>query len=95
MSEMPRPVVMLSAAGSEPDNALTIEALELGAVEFVRKPSGPVSIDLVSVRAELLRALSAASIVRVPQRPSAIRAERAETRKPRNVNQQFPHPRAW
>jgi two-component system, chemotaxis family, protein-glutamate methylesterase/glutaminase len=67
MTEMPRPVVMLSAAGSEEDNSLTIRALELGAIEFVRKPSGPVSVDLVAVRTELLRALSAASIVRVPQ----------------------------
>ena len=81
MSEMLRPVVMLSAAGSETGNALTIRALELGAVEFVRKPSGPVSIDLVSVRAELLRALSAASIVRVTQAPPAIRRERSETRR--------------
>ena len=82
MAEMPRPVVMLSAAGSPTSNALTIRALELGAVEFVRKPSGPVSIDLVSVRAELLRALSAASIVRVPQ-AVASRPELAEPRKPR------------
>ncbi len=67
MAEMPRPVVMLSAAGSEADNSLTIRALELGAVEFVRKPSGPVSIDLLLVRAELLRALAAASVVRVAQ----------------------------
>ena len=74
MTEMPRPVVMLSAAGSETGNSLTIRALELGAVEFVRKPSGPVSIDLVSVRAELLHALSAASIVRVPQAVSPLRA---------------------
>jgi two-component system chemotaxis response regulator CheB len=81
MSEMPRPVVMLSAAGSETGNALTIKALELGAVEFVRKPSGPVSIDLVSVRTELLRALSAASMVRVPQGSPAIREERQEIRK--------------
>ncbi len=66
MSEMPRPVVMLSAAGSDTGNALTIRALELGAVEFVRKPSGPVSVDLALVRAELLRALAAASVVRVP-----------------------------
>lgn len=66
MSEMPRPVVMLSAAGSNADNSLTIRALELGAVDFVRKPSGPVSVDIVGVRAELIRALSAASLVRVP-----------------------------
>ncbi|MGH9422604.1 MAG: response regulator, partial [Thermoanaerobaculia bacterium] len=66
MTEMPRPVVMLSAAGSDTGNALTIRALELGAVEFVRKPSGPVSVDLALVRAELLRALAAAAVVRVP-----------------------------
>jgi len=71
MTEMPRPVVMLSAAGSDTGNALTIRALELGAVEFVRKPSGPVSIDLVVVRTELLRALAAASVVRVAQTPAS------------------------
>ncbi len=65
MSEMPRPVVMLSAAGSETDNSLAIRALEMGAVEFVRKPSGPVSIDLLTVRAEMLRAMSAASVMRL------------------------------
>ncbi len=64
MSEMPRPVVMLSAAGSDATNSLTIRALELGAVDFVRKPSGPVSVDLSSVRVELFRALGAASMAR-------------------------------
>lgn len=83
MTEMPRPVVMLSAMGSETGNALTIKALELGAVEFVRKPSGPVSIDLVLIRSELLRALSAASIVRVRQTPTSIKPERFEPRRPR------------
>lgn len=66
MAEMPRPVVMLSAGGSDTGNAMTIRALELGAVEFVRKPSGPVSVDLAMIRAELLRALGAAAAVRVP-----------------------------
>jgi two-component system chemotaxis response regulator CheB len=60
MTEMPRPVVMLSAAGSEKGNEMTLRALERGAVEFVRKPSGPISIDLVSVRADLIAALRAA-----------------------------------
>jgi two-component system chemotaxis response regulator CheB len=63
MREMPRPVVMLSAAGSERGNEMTLRALECGAVEFVRKPSGPISIDLLTVRQELLAALNAARAV--------------------------------
>ncbi len=60
MTDMPRPVVMLSAAGSERGNEMTLRALERGAVEFVRKPSGPISIDLATVRADLMAALEAA-----------------------------------
>ncbi len=63
MREMARPVVMLSAAGSERGNEMTLRALERGAVEFVRKPSGPISIDLLTVRQELLAALNAARAV--------------------------------
>jgi two-component system chemotaxis response regulator CheB len=60
MAEMPRPVVMLSAAGSDLGNEMTLRALERGALEFVRKPSGPVSIDLSTVRTQLMSALEAA-----------------------------------
>src|SRR3979411_970697 len=60
MAEMPRPVVMLSAAGSGLGNERTLRALERGALEFVRKPSGPVSIDLSTVREQLKSALEAA-----------------------------------
>src|SRR5258706_7448794 len=60
MAEMPRPVVMLSAAGSELGNEVSLCALERGALEFVRKPSGPVSIDLSIVRVQLMSALEAA-----------------------------------
>jgi two-component system, chemotaxis family, protein-glutamate methylesterase/glutaminase len=63
MKEMPRPVVMLSAGGSERGNEMTLRALERGAVEFVRKPSGPISIDLLTVREELVAALNAARAV--------------------------------
>lgn len=63
MEEMPRPVVMLSAAGSERGNEMTLRALERGAIEFVRKPSGPISIDLLAVRKELAAALNAARAV--------------------------------
>jgi two-component system chemotaxis response regulator CheB len=60
MSETPRPVVMLSAATTQGDVDLTLRCLELGAVDFVRKPSGPVSIDLDRVAETLLNALRAA-----------------------------------
>ena len=69
MSETPRPVVMLSAAASESGDDPVIRALELGAVDFVRKPSGPISLDLESVRGRLLDALRAcvtASVRAVP-----------------------------
>jgi two-component system chemotaxis response regulator CheB len=61
MSETPRAVIMLSAAGTAGGTDTTIRALELGAIDFVRKPSGPVSLDLTSVRERLFDALRAAS----------------------------------
>jgi two-component system chemotaxis response regulator CheB len=61
MSETPRPVVMLSAAASEGGVDLTLRCLELGAVDFVRKPSGPISLDLETVAETLLGALRAAT----------------------------------
>lgn len=60
MSETPRAVVMLSAAGTQGGVDLTLRCLELGAIDFVRKPSGPISLDLASVGETLLAALRAA-----------------------------------
>jgi two-component system chemotaxis response regulator CheB len=62
MRESPRPVVMLTAASGAGDE-LALRALERGAVEFVRKPSGPISLDLAKIRDELLVALRAAAQV--------------------------------
>lgn len=59
MSSHPRPIVVLSAytaAGSE----AALRALELGAVEFVAKPSGPISFDVAKVEGRLFEALEAA-----------------------------------
>ena len=63
MSETPRAVVMLSAAGTQGGVDLTLRCLELGAVDFVRKPSGPISVDLSSVASTLITALRAATQV--------------------------------
>ncbi len=59
MSETPRPVVMLSGAVSGPGMDLTLRALELGAVDFVKKPGGPISLDIGGVQERLLDALRA------------------------------------
>lgn len=63
MSEAPRAVVMLSAATTQGGVDLTLRCLELGAVDFVRKPSGPISLDLDRVAETLLSALRAAKEV--------------------------------
>ena len=62
MRESPLPVVVLSGLG-EP--GLALRALELGAVEFVPKPSGPISLDVVAVRERLHQALQAAAVADV------------------------------
>ncbi len=63
MHEFPRPVVMLSAGGTDGGADATLSALERGAVDFVRKPSGAISLDLDLVRDQLLDALRAAATV--------------------------------
>jgi two-component system chemotaxis response regulator CheB len=63
MSETPRAVVMLTAATSPSGADLALRCLEIGAVDFVRKPSGPISLDLETVGETLLVALRAATQV--------------------------------
>ena len=88
MSETPRPVVMLSAAGGGPGDALTIRALELGAVDFVRKPSGPISLDVSTVRDQLLDALRAATLVNLGGVGMLARPRLAGTGAPRRAARQ-------
>lgn len=61
MSSKPRPIVVLSAyTGSGSDAAL--KALELGAIDVVPKPSGPVSFDVAKVEGRLFESLKAATL---------------------------------
>ena len=64
MIESPRPVVMISAlteAGAE----ATLEAIELGAVDFIAKPSGTVSLEIDRLRPLLVEKVRAAANVRI------------------------------
>ena len=62
MSETPRPVVMLSAGTTNTGHEAALRALELGAVDFVLKPSGSISLDLALISGRLLDALRAAKM---------------------------------
>lgn len=76
MKECPTPVVMLSALTSEGAEA-TIEALRLGAIDFVCKPSGSISLNLHEVRDELSRKIKLAVRSRLPSDlPPAARLSR-------------------
>jgi two-component system chemotaxis response regulator CheB len=64
MSQHPRPIVIVSSESKE-GAASTLKALELGAIDFVPKPSNGIDLDMKSVREELTRKLKLAAKVRV------------------------------
>lgn len=85
MRECPVPVVMLSSL-TDAGARETIAALELGAVDFVKKPSGSISLDLYKVKQQLLDKLKAAARAKLPggeqerRQPSPVESESAPVR---------------
>src|ERR1700688_3170592 len=71
MTTTPRPIVIVSSE-SRDGAASTLRALELGAIEFVAKPSSGIDLDMHSVREDLLRKVRLASKVRVVRSASRI-----------------------
>jgi two-component system, chemotaxis family, protein-glutamate methylesterase/glutaminase len=64
MSQHPRPIVIVSSESRE-GAASTLKALELGAIDFVPKPSSGIDLDMRTVGEELTRKLKLAAKVRV------------------------------
>ncbi len=64
MSQNPRPIVIVSSE-SRDGTASTLRALELGAVDFVPKPTSGIDLDMKNVGEELTRKLKMAAKVRV------------------------------
>ena len=64
MIEAPRPVVMISSLTADGAEA-TLEAIELGAVDFVAKPSGTVSLEIDRLRPVLVEKVRAAANARI------------------------------
>src|SRR5713226_6110615 len=71
MTTNPKPIVIVSSESRE-GAASTLRALELGAIEFVAKPSGGIDLDMQSVKEELLRKVRMAAKVRVVRTASRL-----------------------
>src|SRR3989441_11034183 len=71
MTTNPRPIVIVSSESRE-GAASTLRALELGAIEFVAKPSSAIDLDMQSVKEELLRKMRMAAKVRVVRTASRL-----------------------
>ncbi|MGX9133682.1 protein-glutamate methylesterase/protein-glutamine glutaminase [Rummeliibacillus sp. JY-2-4R] len=64
MKEFPVPIVMLSST-TKNGAKITLEAISNGAVDFIAKPSGPISLDLHKVESELVEIVENAAKVHV------------------------------
>jgi len=73
MRECPTPVVMLSSLTQE-GSETTVRALTIGAVDFVPKPSGTISLDIHKVKEELITKVKVAARASVAKigRPAVI-----------------------
>jgi two-component system chemotaxis response regulator CheB len=74
MTTNPRPIVIVSSESKE-GAASTLKALELGAIEFVTKPSSGIDLDMNSVKDDLLRKVRIAAKVRVVRTASRLAAQ--------------------
>lgn len=72
MSARPTPVVMVSSL-TEKGALATFEALALGAVDFIPKPGGTISLHVDAIRSMLLEKVRSAARARVGQRPAPAR----------------------
>ena len=70
MAARPTPVVMVSSL-TEKGALATFEALALGAVDFIPKPGGTISLHVDDIKSMLLDKVRAASRARLSRRPSA------------------------
>ncbi|HEX4378796.1 MAG TPA: chemotaxis response regulator protein-glutamate methylesterase [Candidatus Acidoferrum sp.] len=71
MTTNPRPIVIVSSESRDGADS-TLKALELGAIDFVSKPSSGIDLDMQSVREDLLRKVRMSAKVRVVRTASRL-----------------------
>ena len=84
MAERPTPILILSAHTKE-GARVTLQCLQAGAVGYVPKPSGELSLDIGSVKVQLLEAVKAAASVNMDT------LRRLAVKGPRRPGRRFAH----
>ncbi len=92
MSARPTPVVMVSSL-TEKGALATFEALALGAVDFIPKPGGTISLHVDDIKVLLLDKVRSASRARIGSRPAA-RVPASPVAKPRPFSKAMSQPAA-
>lgn len=65
MREVPTPVIMVSSLTTHEGAQQTMEALSLGAIDYVSKSSGPISLDIAKIKGNLIEKVKIASAAKI------------------------------
>lgn len=90
MKECPVPIVMLSST-TKNGAKITLEAMANGAVDFIAKPSGPISLDLYKIQSEVIRIVENAATVHISKLRHAEPREKKKTTIPKEKVTILPH----
>ncbi len=60
MKRFPTPVVMVSSMTTQGADK-TVQAMQLGAVDFIEKPSGPISLDMHKIQSKMIHTILSAA----------------------------------
>jgi len=93
MTEAPRPVVMVSSL-TEKGAAATFEAMALGAVDYIAKPGGTISLNIEQMKGELVRKIRAASRARIRQSRGLVKRIQEANKRTRTAPSVRPQRRA-
>jgi two-component system chemotaxis response regulator CheB len=92
MSTTPTPIIMISSLTQKGAEA-TLQALDLGAIDFVSKPSGYVSLDIGDLSTEIIAKIKLAAkihVVRTVKRSKPILPNLRNVEKGRRTHDQIP-----
>ena len=85
MGKNPIPVVMLSSV-TDKGSKETIKALELGAFDFITKPSGSISLDIDKVKDELIQKVELAAKSSVKEKISKQVRHKSKSNKKKSIS---------